>query len=293
MRSAPGLLGAALVFLTATDAWPACGDVPEDAAQLAAARAQVATDCDCAGAASHGAFVTCAGGIASARVTGGLLRLECTREVRRCAMRSTCGRPGAVTCCRTRNGVTRCRVKRSAAACTAPLGGSACVGAFASCCDACSASGCIPTTTSSTTTSTTSTSTMTTIPRIPCTGGTGVPECTGGACDPGFECATFFSAPGGPDCACMPAGTAVCGSGPYPQCGGVCPGATVCGALQFYDAPTGTILRLCACMDPAQSCTSGPDGLCAGVGPCGPGLVCYYALNAPPLTCPCCGCGPP
>jgi hypothetical protein len=63
--------------------------------------------------------------------------------VKRCAARSTCGKAGFVTCCRTnKKGVTKCSIKHDAAKCKAPKGGSAHVGTHASCCDACTSPTC-------------------------------------------------------------------------------------------------------------------------------------------------------
>jgi hypothetical protein len=83
---------------------------------------------------------------------------DARRSMKRCAARSTCGKPGFVTCCRTRPGVcddgscaktdpavacatdadcppiSQCSIKRDAAACTAVAGTA---GESASCCDAC------------------------------------------------------------------------------------------------------------------------------------------------------------
>jgi len=121
-----------------------CGDAPGDAAAVAAARDDVETTCDCAGAATHGAYVSCAAGVANARAEANLLPHNCKGQVKRCAARSTCGKPGAVTCCRTSaRGTTRCSIKASASLCsTPPHGGAACVGTATSCCDACNESGC-------------------------------------------------------------------------------------------------------------------------------------------------------
>ncbi|HZP42352.1 MAG TPA: hypothetical protein VFD84_12715 [Candidatus Binatia bacterium] len=67
----------------------------------------------------------------------------CVNELDRCAKRSTCGRSGWVTCCRTnRSGRTHCYVKRDASLCKAPSGGTAVVGQCPSCCQACSAGSC-------------------------------------------------------------------------------------------------------------------------------------------------------
>src|SRR5438067_396659 len=111
-----------------------------DKSDIANARAAVAANCDCAGAASHGEYVTCA--VEQADAT--LQNPSCRGAVMRCAARSTCGRPGAFTCCRTRaSGQTRCSIKPDPGHCTAPRGGTASVGSdrTPSCCDACTPCG--------------------------------------------------------------------------------------------------------------------------------------------------------
>src|SRR3989475_9949714 len=92
-----------------------------DKSDIANARAAVAANCDCAGAASHGAYVSCAAQQANAT----LVNKSCAGAVKKCAAKSTCGRPGAVTCCVTKTGGTRCRIKRDAAHCTASNGSTA------------------------------------------------------------------------------------------------------------------------------------------------------------------------
>ncbi|HJQ82861.1 MAG TPA: hypothetical protein VKA21_02210 [Candidatus Binatia bacterium] len=120
----------------------ACGE-PGDPAAVAGVRASIAQNCDCAGAENHGAYVSCATGVVSDAIAGGNLRAECRGNVVRCAARSTCGRPGFVTCCRTTaKGKTKCSTKSSAAACRAPKGGSACATENGSCCDACGEGSC-------------------------------------------------------------------------------------------------------------------------------------------------------
>jgi hypothetical protein len=147
------MLGAA-----STAAAAKCGAAPGDAAAVAAARAQVDADCDCAGATNHGSYVSCAAHVARDRANAGLLPKQCKGEVTKCAAKSTCGKPGAVTCCRTqiKKGVptTKCSIQKSAAACTSKGG---CVGAFASCCDACTNEGCAGSTTTTTAAPTTTT----------------------------------------------------------------------------------------------------------------------------------------
>src|SRR6266436_1268471 len=127
-----------------------------DKSDIASARAEVAANCPCTGpTVTHGAYVRCAAQQANAS----LANPSCARAVEKCAAKSTCGKPDAVTCCVTRTGSTKCKIKRDAAHCTAPNGSTACVGPYTSCCDACTSSGCATTTTSATTTTTSSTPT--------------------------------------------------------------------------------------------------------------------------------------
>ncbi len=121
-----------------------CGDNAEDAAAVAAARSAVVMACDCAGAPTHGAFVRCAAAIARARVLDGSLPPACRAVVKRCARRSTCGRPGAITCCQARGASSRCTIRPEPSRCRAPAGGTACLGEGPSCCDACEGTTCMP-----------------------------------------------------------------------------------------------------------------------------------------------------
>ena len=278
-----GLL-VALVLAFAHPAFPACGSDPGDAAAVAAARVEVESACPCALASSHRDYVRCAAGVVDAQVGLGNLPPRCRFDVRRCAGRSTCGRPGAVTCCRTvPAGGTRCRVTRTAARCTPPSGGSACVGSFASCCDACGAGGCVTTTTT------------TTLPP-PCGN---FPSCNGtcppglacgiaddlaglcgcfpdgsqpcgdatfpfcnGTCPAGEHCGTLAPIPDG-ECACVPDGATACGSSSYPTCGGVCPSASqACSAFRV------STFTFCACAETSVPCQ------CAALGICPSGSVC-------------------
>src|SRR5581483_10386355 len=110
--------------------------VDPDKSDVANAREAVTANCNCSTATSHGAYARCAAGQANAL----LANASCASAVKKCAAKSTCGRPGFVTCCRTnRRGKTTCSTKREATRCVAPRGGTACVGTFASCCDACTA----------------------------------------------------------------------------------------------------------------------------------------------------------
>ena len=211
-RELAGLAVVLAVVVAAGPAHTACdpGTDP-DKADIANARAAVAASCDCAGATSHGAYVRCA----AQQANLALVNKGCAGAVKRCASRSTCGKPGAVTCCVSKPDGTRCKIKRDGAHCIAPSGGTACVGSYASCCDACTADGCATTTTTSTT-STTSTTT---------TGCGGFPACSGD-CGPGQLCLADgrFNR-----CGCFPLGGG-CGSLPWPICGSGCPGGGACAA---------------------------------------------------------------
>lgn len=126
------------VVLSTPRAYAKCDPTGADAADVAAAQAAIAANCDCAGS-PHGAFVSCAAEQAKAN----LKNRSCQGAVVRCAARSTCGKPGFVACCRTSaRGKTKCSTKSGADKCKAPKGGSACVSTHASCCDACTATGC-------------------------------------------------------------------------------------------------------------------------------------------------------
>ena len=139
-------IGSLLVVLALAPA-PAtagrCNRAGSDAAAVDAARDAIASACPCDAAASRRDHVHCASEVLAALVAAGDLKPSCRGPVRACAVRSTCGRPGAVACCRTsRSGTVRCRIERDASRCRAPRGGAACVSDSASCCDACDAGGC-------------------------------------------------------------------------------------------------------------------------------------------------------
>ena len=135
----------------------------DDTAAVAAARADAAAQCDCTTAQNHGQYVKCVGEVVKARASNGMLPSECKGEVTRCAAKSSCGKPDAVTCCRVdRRGKVRCSIKSSAAKCQPPNGGAACLGATTSCCDACTnACGGGTTTTTTVTPTTTPPTTVT------------------------------------------------------------------------------------------------------------------------------------
>ena len=199
---ASGSIAAVLVLLAARPVLPACGDRPGDAGAVAATRAAAEARCDCAAATDHEQYALCVAGVANEAVWKGQLRLRCRSAVVRCAVRSTCGRPGSVTCCRTTaSGADTCRVKAGAVACTAPPGGSACIGDQPSCCGACGGGGCTPVTT-------------TTTPARP--------ACqTDADCDDGNGCTADSCAAGvcRHQCLCVgPTGRTTCCPGPAAEC---------------------------------------------------------------------------
>jgi hypothetical protein len=135
-----------LLVVSAQRVHAKCDPTGADASDVAGARKAVADNCPCASATSHGEYVSCA----STQAKATLVNQSCHGAVVKCAARSTCGKDGFVTCCRTNaKGVTKCSTKSGADKCKVPRGGSACVGSFASCCDACTSSGCAPSSPSS------------------------------------------------------------------------------------------------------------------------------------------------
>lgn len=246
MRLVRLALTALLALPIASTAGAACGDQPGDAGAVAMARALAATRCDCATAPSHGQHVRCVGAVAREALRARTLPERCVAQVVRCAARSTCGRPGAVTCCRTdAAGATRCRVKRSAAGCWPPRGGSACVGTEASCCDSCT-TGCLPVTT-----------TTTLPPARPCA--------RNGECDDGNPCSQD-ECQGGicrHECLCVgPGAIFTCCPGPAAECDA---------PLRWFET----------CGDPV--CGEHRDQ--PGVPPCGGGQTSGAACSAEGATC--------
>ena len=170
------------------------GGACKDSAAVASTRAQVAAQCVCADAPNHATYVKCAGAVAKMAVKAGTLPKACKGAVKRCAAKSTCGKSGFVTCCRTNahRGQT-CSIKRRAAACKAPKGGTACVGDVSSCCDACGGATCPTVTTTTTPTGTTRPRTTTTHVRTTTTSTTAA-SCTptGRSCTTSAQCCSRY-----------------------------------------------------------------------------------------------------
>jgi hypothetical protein len=268
MRFAPGLLAVAMMVASAAPVFADCGDDPGDAADVAATRADIEATCSCASAMNHAEYVRCAFGVIRAHVGANMLGSECVKPIRRCATRSTCGRPGAVTCCKVGAPRPRCAVKRDASRCT----GARCVGQHASCCDACAASGCLPP----------PTTTTTTIP--PCGGG---PFSCSGNCPSGTTCAPTSDFE--PYCGCVPDGSQACESVDQPFCNGTCPPDEKCGPLAIYEGAP------CACLPGGQTaCGEATYPTCGGACPegsdCAPFRAASFTLCMcadPNVTCDC------
>jgi hypothetical protein len=239
------------VLVYAASGYATCDPTTDpDKSDIANARAAVAAHCDCATAATHGAFVSCAA--RQANIV--LVNQSCAGIVKQCASKSICGRPGFVSCCRTSStGRTSCAIKRKATECVAPKSGTACVGTFASCCDdACQAIGCTPTTTT------------TTMPVGSC-GFDSAGVCGGTCPDPREQCGVFRGV-----CYCIGSCAAPFGLG---SCGGLCPSPAICTVNPQTFA--------CGCNVP---CAQGTAPACGGL--CPPGQRCVF-LNATTSTCGC------
>ena len=172
-------LAVLVILVSAVPGHAACDPTTDpDKSDIANARATVAANCDCTGATSHGAYVSCA----AQQANTVLVNKSCAGAVKKCASHSICGKPaGAVTCCITTTKGTKCKSKKDAAHCTAKQGT---VGNCTSCCDACPAPGSGPSC------STTATTTSTTTTMVSCGAGCSAGTCpaAGRACV--FDCTT-------------------------------------------------------------------------------------------------------
>src|SRR5262249_39401023 len=170
-------------------------------------------------------------------------------------------KPGTVTCCLTNaKGKTKCTVKSSASACEPPKGGQACVGSFASCCDACTTTGCVSTATTTTTTLPS--------PAIPF-GGLECPCALSSDCHSSDPCCCVGLAGGNEcklqqDCA-IHGGTCECNPGDVQLFAGKCPGIpcsvdSQCSSIEFC---TGGVCTLKQPKDGPCAFSSGcSDGCC-------------------------------
>jgi hypothetical protein len=142
-------LGGAMLFTVPRASVAAC----DDDSAMAAFRVSAEAACEqeghgCTTATNHGDYVSCIAEKARAAVDAQTLPRQCKGAATRCAAKSTCGKPGFVTCCRTKprpggSPSTKCTIKHGADHCIAPKGGTACAGTQSSCCDACVGEGCV------------------------------------------------------------------------------------------------------------------------------------------------------
>ena len=111
---------------------------------LPAARALVEAQCDCAGATHISSYVRCIAHAAHRAAHAGTIPRACQGAIKKCASHSTCGRAGFFACCTTNSsGHTSCAIREGAKSCHKQGSrGAACISPHASCCDACTASGC-------------------------------------------------------------------------------------------------------------------------------------------------------
>jgi len=234
-----------------------------DTVSVCAARNKAEMQCPCASATNHGQYVRCVAGVAKGEVAALRLPRNCKSSVIRCAARSTCGKPGFVTCCRTDSaGKTHCSIRRDATRCRLP----ATIGTKPSCCDACGPNPC-PTTTTSTT-STTSTVVTTTTTSI-----TTTTLCGNNMLDPGEECdgtnlgGAACSSPGGGflptctgnctiDCSSCPGGT--CSQ----ACPAIVPGQPIANTYQLLGVPGPKVCITSSATNALGFCNSDTD--CGG-----------------------------
>jgi len=172
-RGACLLFSVAVLLIVRAPAFAVCTDM----SAVANTRRDIEDQCHCGTAASHPTYTACARPVIQTAVAENRLPPSCISAVRRCVSRSTCGKPGTVTCLTTtRSGRQRCRIKNGGPNACLALSG-ACVGATPFCCD--SPLGCQQeTTTSTSSTSTSSTSPSTTGPSTTIPGSTSTTNST-------------------------------------------------------------------------------------------------------------------
>jgi len=116
---------------------PKCLSQPDDAASVAATQTAAEDTCDCMGSATHFAYVQCVRAVAKQAFAKGTIRKTCLKNVVAPLSKSSCGIPGAVTCCATTaRGDSSCQVI-PATACKPRSGGTAVPGAEPWCFVAC------------------------------------------------------------------------------------------------------------------------------------------------------------
>ena len=82
------LAGAVPAFAVKVDCEPA----------RCAVQATIAADCPCEGAENHGRYVSCVAHVVRRLAAQGDIPINCKGKITKCSARSTCGKPGFVTC---------------------------------------------------------------------------------------------------------------------------------------------------------------------------------------------------
>jgi hypothetical protein len=113
-----GLLALSVVLGVARASQAGCGADPGDNQKVIDARADAESQCGpCAAATNHGVYVSCVAGVANDRANNNLLPKNCKGKVKKCAAKSTCGKPGFVTCCVTTSKGPKCKLKSTEQKC--------------------------------------------------------------------------------------------------------------------------------------------------------------------------------
>ena len=154
---ASGVVGVSLLLASTSLVFASCRTDDPDGSKTAAARATADQTCSSMGmgcdSGNHGAYVSCVAQVANDLAIAGTLPVTCKGAVKKCAAKSTCGKPGFVNCCLTNpKGTATCKLRKDAASCAARNGT---VSACTTCCDACPAPGSGPSCPAPTTTTTT------------------------------------------------------------------------------------------------------------------------------------------
>ncbi len=260
MATARVLLAAILLAFGPQRSFAACTDPAAVAtARAAADQACTSLGTGCSTAKTHGQYVSCVAHQAKAAVKAGTLPKQCKGAVVKCAARSTCGKPGFATCCRTmKNGKTACAI--TPRACTPPKHGAACVGSAPSCCDACTAGGCASNTTTTTTTITVTSSTAPHERLTTSTSTSTTPVVSTTTAGPTTTASTSSSTTSNPCAVCDPNATCTPGGNPVCTChpgyqgdGHTCTPVAVSLSGQRWQIPCGTdaSASVCNCTDPA------------------------------------------
>ncbi len=91
-----GIIALGLLALAITPSWAAR---PDCEPARCAVQAAIADECPCDGQENHGRYVSCVAHVVKRlSAPGGPIPTNCKGKVTRCAARSTCGKPGFVTC---------------------------------------------------------------------------------------------------------------------------------------------------------------------------------------------------